>query len=420
MATTGSAGAGTPVAGSRAAARTAAAIAGPGAATAGGTADATLLDLLGTDADSFQAALAAMVAGGANPAGGTQAGLESQAAIGAEDRKRGKDAAAAAAAGQDAFAALAALLPWMNAAAPAPATGAAANASADGGGAAGIGATGAAGATGSDGADAALAQMLARHAQVDSAQDGDAADDGGAKQAASSATGAAAAAVAGSNVAVGGDRAMAAPLPVAPGGTSAPVTLAQLASAIAPVLAAGDAAAGGGFRDGDGRAAATAPPGGTPDAGLAAQVAGQGAQADAATPVVRSIAIPVHDRQWPQAMAAQVQLLSEQKVQAATIRLAPEHLGPVEVRIDLNQSRVDVTFTAAHAETRAALEQTVPELRAVLMGSGLTLGQATVQQQMRNGSQSAPDPARALPAVERDAQLEAAPVRLLGLVDEYV
>ena len=417
MATTGSAGAGTAAAGSRAAARTAAAIAGPGAATPGGAADATLLEPLGTDSDSFQAALAATVAGGANAIGDAPAGLESQAAIVADGRKRGKDAAEGAAPGQDALAALAALLPWLNVAAPAPATDAAASARADGGGAAGIGATGA---TGGADADAALAQLLARHAQVDSAQEGGGADDDGAMPAASSATGAAAAAVAGSNIGVGGDRAMAAPLPLAPGGTSAPVTLAQLASAIAPVLAAGDAGPGGGFRDGDGRAGATAQPGVTPDAGLAAQVAGQSAPGDAATPVVRSIAIPVHDRQWPQAMAAQVQVLSEQKVQAATIRLAPEHLGPVEVRIDLNQSRVDVTFTAAHAETRAALEQTVPELRAVLMGSGLTLGQATVQQQMRNGSQSAPDPARALPAVERDAQLEAAPVRLLGLVDEYV
>ena len=130
--------------------------------------------------------------------------------------------------------------------------------------------------------------------------------------------------------------------------------------------------------------------------------------------------VPVHDRHWPQAMAVQLLIMSDQKMQAATLRLSPEHLGPVEVRIDLQQSTVNVDFTAAHVETRNALEQALPQLRAILAGAGLSLGQASVQQHSRPGSQNSHATARTaseaadqpVPIVER--------VRALGMVDEYV
>jgi flagellar hook-length control protein FliK len=139
-----------------------------------------------------------------------------------------------------------------------------------------------------------------------------------------------------------------------------------------------------------------------------------------ATPVERNIPIPVHDRHWPQAVAAQLQIMSDQKVQAATLRLSPEHLGPLEVRIDLQNSRVDVTFTAAHSETRAALEQSIPQLREVLAGAGLTLGQANVQQQARRESQNPASGARAAAAAGDQSEAPAALVRAIGMVDEYV
>ena len=144
------------------------------------------------------------------------------------------------------------------------------------------------------------------------------------------------------------------------------------------------------------------------------------ASAATAGPVERSIPVPVHDRHWPQTIAAQVLILSDQKVQAATLRLSPEHLGPVEVRIDLQDSRVNVAFSAAHAETRAALEQAIPHLRAVLSGGGITLGQATVQQQTRHGSQNSGAAARSGRDAVDQPEAMAATVRAIGMVDEYV
>jgi flagellar hook-length control protein FliK len=133
-----------------------------------------------------------------------------------------------------------------------------------------------------------------------------------------------------------------------------------------------------------------------------------------------TISVPVANGDWPHAVAAQVHWFINNDIQSATLRLSPEHLGPVEVRIDVHDSQVNVNFSAAHADTRAALEQTVPRLREILAGGGLTLGQANVQQDPRPGSQSAAAPMRpaftAAPVVEPVA---VATPQGLGLVDEY-
>jgi flagellar hook-length control protein FliK len=138
-----------------------------------------------------------------------------------------------------------------------------------------------------------------------------------------------------------------------------------------------------------------------------------------AAPVEHTVTVPVHDRHWPTAMAAQVLILSGDKVRAATLRLTPEHLGPVEVRIDMQDSSVNVNFTAAHAETRSALEQAMPQLRSVLAGAGLTLGQATVQQQARHASQNPQPVLRGTGSVDDAMDAPVPAWRALGLVDEY-
>jgi len=151
--------------------------------------------------------------------------------------------------------------------------------------------------------------------------------------------------------------------------------------------------------------------------GMAAAL--RAASAANTSPVEHTVSVPVHDRHWPTALAAQVLILGGDKVSAATLRLTPEHLGPVEVRIDMQDSNVNVNFTAAHAETRSALEQAMPQLRSVLAGAGLTLGQATVQQQARQGSQNPQSALRGVAGVDEVHEAPAALWRALGIVDEY-
>jgi flagellar hook-length control protein FliK len=158
----------------------------------------------------------------------------------------------------------------------------------------------------------------------------------------------------------------------------------------------------------------------TDSSGLPELVRSFAGSATQAPSVEASISVPVANGGWPPAVAAQVHWFVSNDIQSATLRLSPEHLGPVEVRIDVHDSQVNVNFSAAHAETRAALEQTVPRLREIFAGSGLTLGQANVQQDPRPGSQSSPTPARpAFTATQAVEPVAVATPQGLGLVDEY-
>jgi flagellar hook-length control protein FliK len=133
-----------------------------------------------------------------------------------------------------------------------------------------------------------------------------------------------------------------------------------------------------------------------------------------------TINLPVGDRNWPGAVAGHLQWMVSNNIQSATLQLSPEHLGPVEVRIEVHQSQVNVSFSADHPETRSALEQSVPTLRAIFAGGGLTLGQATVQQESRSASQFSQPSARGSLITPMNADSVALPsIRAPGLVDEY-
>jgi flagellar hook-length control protein FliK len=97
--------------------------------------------------------------------------------------------------------------------------------------------------------------------------------------------------------------------------------------------------------------------------------------------VVRHIPVPVTDGRWAEHVGHEVRILVERGIQGATLRLSPEHLGPVDVRIDIVNDKANVVFGAAQADTRAALTDAIPKLREMFAGAGLTLGDAGVRQE---------------------------------------
>jgi flagellar hook-length control protein FliK len=138
-----------------------------------------------------------------------------------------------------------------------------------------------------------------------------------------------------------------------------------------------------------------------------------------AAPAERSVPAPMGDRHWARALSTQVLLLANHKVESATLRLSPEHTGPIEVRIQLQDSGVSLAFNATQPDTRAALEQALPQLRAAFAGAGLALGQATVGQQMRQGSQFSHGAPNGTGTPADHPEVTAAVMRPLGLLDEY-
>lgn len=86
-----------------------------------------------------------------------------------------------------------------------------------------------------------------------------------------------------------------------------------------------------------------------------------------------------------QQLADKVQVIVNQKNLSAEIKLDPQELGSLQVRVQLNGDQAQVNFTVQNQSTRDLLEQAVPRLRELLQDKGIELGQSSVQQEQRQG-----------------------------------
>ena len=98
---------------------------------------------------------------------------------------------------------------------------------------------------------------------------------------------------------------------------------------------------------------------------------GTGAVASPATGVV---AEPVGSGGFSDALADEVRVLVDPAIgnglRSATLKLNPEHLGPLEVRVSVHEQQANIAFTAQHAVTREALDAALPRLRETLAQQG--------------------------------------------------
>jgi flagellar hook-length control protein FliK len=135
------------------------------------------------------------------------------------------------------------------------------------------------------------------------------------------------------------------------------------------------------------------------------------------------IRAPVGSPAWTEELGTQLTWMTSHGQDSASLRLSPEHLGPVEVRIDVRDGAASVWFGAAHPDTRSALEQSLPRLRELFAASGMLLADAGVARDAprQNARPAAPV---ALAASAGDASIstskaQAGPAHS-GLVDTYV
>jgi flagellar hook-length control protein FliK len=135
---------------------------------------------------------------------------------------------------------------------------------------------------------------------------------------------------------------------------------------------------------------------------------------------------------WNQGMGKQVVWMANQNIRSAEIRLNPAHLGPIEVRIEMEDDQVSLAFSSRHAVVREAVEQAMPRLREMFEESGLNLADTDVSQQSfaeqrshesaentKHRAQSASGQADPAPG---EISAETATTQLInnGLVDYYI
>jgi flagellar hook-length control protein FliK len=86
-----------------------------------------------------------------------------------------------------------------------------------------------------------------------------------------------------------------------------------------------------------------------------------------------SIQAPVGSAGFADEVSAGVTGLAQSGITQAQLQLSPADLGPVQVHITLQAGQASVWFGADHADTRAALEQSLPRLRELFAGAGMPL-----------------------------------------------
>lgn len=94
------------------------------------------------------------------------------------------------------------------------------------------------------------------------------------------------------------------------------------------------------------------------------------------------------DPGWHQELGDKLVWMHKQAVPSVELRLNPEHLGPIFVKIDVSHDQATVAFTAQHLAVKEAIEAAIPKLREMLGGQQLNLADVNVSQQQPEQRQS--------------------------------
>jgi flagellar hook-length control protein FliK len=131
------------------------------------------------------------------------------------------------------------------------------------------------------------------------------------------------------------------------------------------------------------------------------------------------IATSVRDPRWADDFATRISLMVRGGESQASLQLSPVDLGPMDVSVTVRDGQASIHFGAAHSETRALIEASLPRLREMLAAQGFHLMDASVSQgfarqnrpEVPTGSQQAADP-------EIETRATRA-VHVTGLLDLY-
>ncbi|GGY68417.1 hypothetical protein GCM10011613_10800 [Cellvibrio zantedeschiae] len=151
---------------------------------------------------------------------------------------------------------------------------------------------------------------------------------------------------------------------------------------------------------------------------------------DANTPSARgfvvqtAVPVPVGQPQWSQAVGEKVLWLAAQNVSSAEIHLNPENLGPMQVKVSVNQEQTTVNFTSHHPVVREVLDQNMGRLRDMFSEQGLNLVNVDVSDKSFSRQQGEAKDQKGQAgnkdvATDEDTQVAVSAITQQRLVDHY-
>ena len=150
---------------------------------------------------------------------------------------------------------------------------------------------------------------------------------------------------------------------------------------------------------------------------------------DSSTAFMNRIEVPVTQPNWGDSVGNRLMMMVNGKMQSANIHLNPAELGPIEIKISVNQEHATVHFVSNNSVVRDAIEEAFPRLKEMFMQNGLSLSDANVSQQspqqgnqytsQQNDSLSeiGEDPLETIDINQTDNNRRATAI---GFVDDYV
>lgn len=94
-----------------------------------------------------------------------------------------------------------------------------------------------------------------------------------------------------------------------------------------------------------------------------------------------SLSANIQSSNWSQQMTQQVSYMIKGGFQQAEIKLNPANLGPMEIKLSLNDDKASITFVTQHAPVRDAIDAAMPRLKDMLEQQGINLADVDVSTQ---------------------------------------
>ena len=108
-------------------------------------------------------------------------------------------------------------------------------------------------------------------------------------------------------------------------------------------------------------------------------------------PYSMDLSTPVDVAQWQKSLTQHIMMFNRQGMQTAEIKLHPQELGSLHIKLAMTDDNINLHMMAAHNMVKGLLESALPFLRTSLQEQGFTLQQTDISDfsMMSDGEQSA-------------------------------
>lgn len=142
------------------------------------------------------------------------------------------------------------------------------------------------------------------------------------------------------------------------------------------------------------------------------------------SPVPTNMQNALVNREWAGELGQRLMMMVSSKIQSAQIQLNPRDMGPIDIKVSMQQDQANVVFSTQVSQTKEALELALPRLREMFEENGLGLADVDVQQQDANEShqgQAQQDGSSQAQSESDSVEAESQVVQqhTVGLVDYY-